>query len=118
MGRCLYSVCICVSLLFICFLIVSVILMVMLYSIGVCSSTCICMGRCILVGVCILVVDVIIISLKSGGVFGGFFVFSPPSVLGRKFSKRSRKIGIVLVENSGGEMRKFYSSFFGEVACG
>jgi hypothetical protein len=74
------------------------------------------MGRCILVGVCILVVDVIIISLKSGGVFGGFLVFSPPSVLGRKFSKRSRKIGIVLVENSGGEMRKFYSSFFGEVS--
>jgi hypothetical protein len=46
-------------------------------------------------------VDVIIISLKSGGVFGGFLVFSPPSVLGRKFSKKSRKIGIVLVEKSG-----------------
>jgi hypothetical protein len=54
--------------------------------------------------------------IKERGRVWGFLVFSPPSVLGRKFSKRSRKIGIVLVENSGGEMRKFYSSFFGGVA--
>ena len=89
-----YIVCICVSLLFICFLIVSVILMVMLYSIGVYSSTCICIGRCILVGVCILVVDVIIISLKSGGVFGGFWCLAPPRFWVENSRKEVEKSGL------------------------